>query len=386
MSPRAADHEAVLTVRLPHRLFFTRDALGADGATLAATLPAPGCRVLAFADEGLAEAWPELPQLLQQWAAAQAPPVALVDALHLLPGGEQAKNDPSVFETVLQRIAAARLCRRSCVLVLGGGAVLDVVGFAASVAHRGLSLVRLPSTSLAQGDSGVGVKNGINAFDQKNFLGTFAVPGAVVNDAAMLETLPPRAWRAGFAEVVKVGLAKEPALLERLEASAAAIADGDVDAGRPLLERSAALHFQHIAEGGDPFEHGKARPLDLGHWAAHRLERLTDFALQHGEAVAIGLALDAHIAHAAGWLSAADAERVLALLRNLGLPLYHEALEREEELMEGVEQFREHLGGPLAIPMAAGLGALTELEHMNPAQVQKAVAALRAHATTGSAG
>ena len=137
---------------------------------------------------------------------------------------------------------------------LGGGAVLDAVGFAAAAAHRGVRLVRVPTTTLAQADSGVGVKNGINAFGKKNFLGTFSPPWAVINDEAFLQTLSDRDWRCGIAEAVKVALLKSERFFDQIGEAVPRLRMRDEQALIPIVRRSAWLHLHHITDGGDPFE------------------------------------------------------------------------------------------------------------------------------------
>ena len=210
----------------------------------------------------------------------------------LLPGGEAAKNDTEAVSRVIAAIGAHGLCRHSTVLAVGGGALLDAVGYAAAVAHRGLRLVRAPTTVLAQNDAGIGVKNGINAFGKKNFIGTFQPPAAVINDSRFLATLSLRDWRAGTAEAVKVALVRDRAFFASIEEMAPALAARQALAMQSLVRQCAELHLAHITQGGDPFERGSARPLDFGHWAAHRLEAMSDYRLRHGEAVAVGIALD----------------------------------------------------------------------------------------------
>jgi 3-dehydroquinate synthase len=203
------------------------------------------------------------------------------------------------------------------VLGIGGGAVLDMVGYAAATAHRGIRLIRVPTTVLAQNDSGVGVKNGINAFGKKNFLGTFAPPYAVLNDIDFLTTLDDRDWRSGIAEAVKVALIKDANFFEFITTNAKALARRDMDSMQHLVYRCAQLHLNHIANSGDPFEKGSSRPLDFGHWAAHKLEQLTHYNLRHGEAVAIGIALDTTYSYMAGMLSRSDWQQVLETAENI---------------------------------------------------------------------
>ncbi len=278
-----------------HRLHFTSDVLGADQDVLARVLEPSGDRpakVQFWVDEHVARARPDLKQRLRSFAKAHADRIERAGNVQVAPGGEAVKNDIHVLERMLKVFHAAGLDRRSYVVVVGGGAVLDAVGFAAAIAHRGIRLVRLPSTTLGQADSGVGVKNGVNLFGKKNWLGSFAVPWAVINDAKLLETLPDRDFICGFSEAAKVSLLKDPAMFDQLCRTAGAIRRREPSASLPMIAASAEAHRRHITQNGDPFESLEARPLDFGHWSAHKLEAMTDFRLRHGEAVAIGVALD----------------------------------------------------------------------------------------------
>src|SRR6185369_10597341 len=264
--------------------------------------------------------WPDLAAAIGRYVDRHGERLALVAPPVVIPGGERSKNDPAVLADLHARLHRLGVSTQSVVVIVGGGAVLDMVGYAAATTHRGVRVVRVPTTVLAQNDSGVSVKNGVNAFGAKNFLGTFAPPFAVVNDRQFLSTLARRDVIAGMAEAVKVALVRDADFFAWNETHASALAGGDLDRVAEQTERAAALHLAHIAGSGDPFELGSARPLDFGHWAAHKLEMLTEHRLRHGEAVAIGMALDTCYATEVGLLSAADRDRVLALLRALGLP------------------------------------------------------------------
>ncbi len=366
--------DAPFHVGLVHRFRVTRHALDPASDVLRAVLvpPADGrARCVAFFDAGLTALQPALPDLLRRYAAA-AGTIELV-AVHTVPGGESCKNDPELLQQVLRQVHDARICRQSYVLAIGGGAVLDLVGYAAAITHRGVRLIRLPSTTLSQCDSGVGVKNGINAFGKKNFLGTFAAPWAVINDVALLQTLPEQDWRAGFSEILKVALVKDAELFERLTTAAERVAAGDFDAALPLIERSAELHLRHIVGGGDPYELSSARPLDFGHWAAHRLEQITDFRLRHGEAVAIGIALDVSYAAHIGLLPRTAAERVFVCLRRLRLPTFHAAMRDDATVLAGIEEFREHLGGRLTIGMIRDIGCGVDVHAIDVSAMLRAL-------------
>lgn len=376
-----------VVIRQDLRLIFARDVFSRDNPVLtrvltprdAGTIP----RVLVFWDHGLTRAWPDMAGRIRRWFDAWTHTVRLVGAPIAVPGGEGAKNDVRHLEAVWAAIDAARLCRHSYVMVVGGGAVLDVVGFGAATAHRGIPLVRLPTTSLSQADGGIGVKNGVNQFGKKNWLGSFAVPHAVVNDAAFLHQLPLRQRRAGLAEAVKVALIRDAAFFDEIEAHAAALGDCHPEPLEAVVRTSARHHLEHIATAGDPFEKGSARPLDFGHWAAHKLEQMTDFALGHGDAVAIGLALDVIYAQRIRLLAPAAAERILAVLTRVGFVLHHPALSTrgpngQRLLLAGLEEFRQHMGGRLTIPMIRAVGDRLDVHTMDPVQVDAAIDTLEA--------
>lgn len=342
-------------------------------------------RVLAYVDAGVAQAFPGLADQVAHYARAHADSLELLAAPHVVPGGEAIKNDLPGFVGRLDELVDRRMCRHSVVLVVGGGAVLDAVGLAASLVHRGLRLVRVPTTVLAQNDSGVGVKNAINYRSTKNLLGTFAPPFAVINDLNFLRTLSDAAWTDGIAEAFKVAIIKDRPFFEWLCARASALRARDETAMSYLVRRCAELHLEHIRTSGDPFEFGQARPLDFGHWSAHRLESMTGYAVSHGRAVAIGLVLDAWYAVLNRWLEVASFEALYQGLSEVGFELWHEALEAVTAeggllLLDGLREFREHLGGHLCVTMPRGLGAKFEVHEMNHDQIRAALLKLKERA------
>ena len=362
-----------------HRLHFTDDVLGADSGVLRDVLePSLGgpAKVQFWLDGFVAEARPDLKARLR--AFVEAHPTRLVNAgnVQVVPGGEAVKNDIHILERMLKVFHAAGLDRRSYVVVIGGGAVLDAVGFAASIAHRGIRLVRLPTTTLGQADSGVGVKNGVNLFGKKNWLGAFAAPWAVINDSALLATLPDRDFIAGFSEAVKVSLLKDPAMFAGLCASAPLIRRREMSVALPVIRASAEWHRRHITLGGDPFEAREARPLDFGHWSAHKLEAMTDFQVRHGEAVAIGLAIDAVYSSMALGFPEADCARVVRCLLDLGFVLDHPALADTAALFDGLEEFRQHLGGRLTLTMLRGVGDPVDVHEIDDGLMRQAIGRL----------
>ncbi len=332
-------------------------------------------RAIVVLDETLATAQPSLVAAIESYFKTNPTAASLAAPPILCPGGEQTKASWTAVAELHAAIDRHHIDRHSYLIAVGGGALLDMAGLAAATAHRGVRHIRIPTTTLSQCDSGVGVKNGINAFGKKNFIGTFAPPFAVINDFQLLATLSPRDKRAGFVEAVKVACIRSREFFEALEKDAAALAQFQPEAMRKLIRRCAELHMDHIATNGDPFEFGSARPLDFGHWAAHKLEQLSGFTLRHGEAVAIGIALDVVYARRAGFLSADSAERVLRLLRALGFELFHADLHRDE-LLTGLEEFREHLGGRLAITLLRDIGVGFEVNEMNVELIRESIAEL----------
>jgi len=280
---------------------------------------------------------------------------------------------------VLEAVDAYHLDRHAYLAAIGGGAVLDMVGYAASIAHRGIRHLRIPTTVLSQNDSGIGVKNSINAFGKKNFLGNFAPPFAVFNDFDFLPTLEDRDWRGGMAEALKVSLLKDAAFFRFIQENAAALAARDMPRMQHLIHRCAELHLQHIASG-DAFEQGSSRPLDFGHWSAHKLEQLSGYRIRHGEAVAIGIALDSVYSHLQGLLSAAGLAEIIAVLQALGFALYAPEMSAHlaeathpDSLLHGLQEFREHLGGQLTIMLLAGIGQGVEVHEIDDQLMVEAV-------------
>jgi 3-dehydroquinate synthase len=375
-----------ITLRHEHRLIFTREVFAPGNDTLAALLtprePGGTARAVVFWDAALATAFPGFADRMAAWFAARKNRVVLEAESVALPGGEPVKNDFRQLERAWAAINAAKICRHSFVIAIGGGAVLDLVGFAAATAHRGIPLIRLPTTSLSQGDGGLGVKNGVNLFTKKNWLGAFAVPHAVVNDLAFLDGLSAVHRRAGLIEAVKVALIRDAKFFEFIAARVGALARFEREPYEAVIRESARQHMEHIATGGDPFERGSARPLDFGHWAAHKLEQLSEFRVSHGEAVAVGMAIDLIYARRVGLLPEAQAERILGVIRGLGFELFAPVKQirgpsGKQDMLDGLEEFREHLGGRLTIPMIRAPGDRLDVHEMDGPTVRAAFEELR---------
>ncbi|MEH1914858.1 3-dehydroquinate synthase [Nostoc sp.] len=378
-----------VSVTFNYEVYFTQNLFELKNPILAQVIgadeEAKPKKLIAVIDAGILKYQPELVKQLVAYTKFYAEVLAIAAEPMIISGGEAAKNDRTLLEQIQQQIETAGLCRHSYVLAIGGGAVLDLVGYAAATAHRGIRLIRVPTTVLGQNDSGVGVKNGINAFGKKNFLGTFAPPYAVINDSAFLTTLDDRDWRSGIAEAVKVALIKDASFFDFIHSHTAALRRRDMDTMQQVIYRCAQLHLEHIANGGDPFEMGSSRPLDFGHWAAHKLEHLTNYRLRHGEAVAIGIALDSTYSYLAGLLDCSEWQRILNTLSALGFTLYVPELadklsQLEDDpncLFRGLTEFREHLGGELTLTLLKGIGKRIEVHEVNLLLYRQAISLLR---------
>jgi 3-dehydroquinate synthase len=361
------------------RIFFTEDVFAPDNAVLKDALAdiAPR-KVLVILEDSLAQVLPELAHQIKEYFSLYTGSLKLVHPPLLVHGSETAKNSFTLVNELHTHIHRHHIDRHSYLIAVGGGALLDVAGFAAATAHRGVRHVRIPTTTLSQADSGVGVKNGLNAFGQKNFIGTFTPPFAVINDFNLLATLEPRDKRGGYVEAVKVACIRDANFFDELERDAEKLVTFEPAATKRLIRRCAELHLGHIAMGGDPFEMGSARPLDFGHWAAHKLEQLSCFKISHCDAVAIGIALDVIYSRNIGLLDGRSATRVLNLLEQLGFNLFSDELlntgaDGQLSVLAGIEEFREHLGGELTITLLKKIGQGMEVHEMNLPKVIVAI-------------
>ncbi len=352
--------------------------------------PAPA-DIVCVVDHGVAATHAGLTGQIEAYCHAHADAVRLAAPVLIVPGGETIKNDPLALASIHDLIHSAALCRHSYVVAVGGGAVLDVAGYAAATAHRGIRIIRVPTTVLSQDDSAVGVKNGVNGYGVKNYFGTFAPPTAVINDIAFLSTLEDRDWLGGLSEAVKVAIVKDAAFFDDIEQAAPRLVARDAEAMQAIVRRSALLHAAHISNGGDPFELGTSRPLDFGHWAAHRLEHLTRHALRHGEAVAVGLALDCTYSCLTGTLSEAEWRRIVELLLALRLPLcvpelgaHLDTPDHPHSVLRGLAEFREHLGGRLTVLLLGGIGRAFDAHDISTEDMIRSIEILQQVAAAGS--
>lgn len=369
-----------IPVTFKHRVIFTRDAFASGNTVLAEVLSeGGGRRVLVFLEEAVSVAWRDLSNQISAYFMNLG---FEFRGVKIFQGGETCKADQGLVEKIWKEIDDCHIDRHSYVIAIGGGAFLDAVGFAVSTAHRGVRLVRFPTTTLSQDDSGVGVKSAINGFGKKNWIGSFSVPFAVINDFSFLETQNEEASIAGLIEAVKVALVKDRDFFEWIEENAYLLSTHDRGAFEECVKRSALLHARHIALGGDPFETGSSRPLDFGHWAAHKMEALTDYQLSHAEAVSVGLALDTIYSQKIGLLGKKEAGRVLAVLNTLGLRTYHPAIDWTDEtdrrrVLAGLDEFREHLGGELTVLLLRDIGVGTDVHEFDMELLDESIEELR---------
>ena len=384
--PDGSIYAQTFLIPASYPIYFTNDAFNpSNPCLLQAVTHAESSRrhrLFAIIDHGVLKARPYLSNNLTAYVNHHERHMELTALPYLVPGGERSKNDPNLPARLQKRLYQLNIDRQSIVLIVGGGAVLDMVGYAAATTHRGVRVIRLPTTVLSQGDGGLGVKNGINAFGVKNFLGTFAVPFAIVNDAQFIDTLPARHRTSGMAEAVKVALIRDASFFDWLEANTSALSNFEPSALAHLIHHSAEIHLGHIASSGDPFESGSARPLDFGHWAAHKLETLSGYRLHHGEAVAIGMAIDSRYSTEIGLLSEASCEQILDLLDRLKLPSWHRTLDLKGpdgrlKILRGLDEFKEHIGGELTITLLKQIGQGTEVGQIDHAVIHRALSWLR---------
>lgn len=336
--------------------------------------PKGNVKVLFVIDSGVLEAHSDLSDQIMDYCRKYGTAIHGTEQI-IVPGGEQCKNDYGNIERILQAINDNRICRHSFVVAIGGGAIIDMVGYAAAIAHRGVKLIRIPTTVLSQNDSAVGVKNSFNIFGKKNFLGTFAPPYAIINDHSFLTTLEQRDWISGIAEAIKVALIKDAEFFSDIERDCEKLRNREMEAMQYLIYKCAEMHMEHIAQGGDPFESGSSRPLDFGHWAAHKLEYMTNYGLRHGEAVAIGMALDLVYAQMIGLIDADTLDRILKVLDHIGFSL-HIPLKGDkevDELLRGIEEFREHLGGELTITLIDKIGVKHDVHQIDRTVMKQAI-------------
>ncbi len=353
---------------------FTHDVFNTSNDILLKAIDAKNStaakKTLVCIDEGVIRHNTRLLDNILKWFKHYKSHMDLVAEPVIFPGGETVKNTWDHVHRTTKIMNDLSLDRHGFIIAIGGGALLDMVGFASSIFHRGIQLIRLPTTTLSQNDAGVGVKNGINEYARKNCIGTFYVPKAVINDFSFLKTLCFDHFIGGVAEAIKIALIRDASFFSFLETNGALLKERDQNSIEETIKLCARHHLDHIALSGDAFETGSSRPLDFGHWSAHKIEMLSGFSLSHGQAVSIGLALDAYYAWRKSLIKQSELDRILDLLTQCGLPVWSLYLEYKDrkgrfEIENGLEEFRQHLGGKLTFTMPDGIGQSCELHEMD---------------------
>ena len=324
------------------------------GPLSADLLAAP--RVTIVSDETVAP-------LFGERVAASFRNAGIATTLVTVPAGESSKEFTS-FGRLMNELLDRRPARKSTLVALGGGVVGDLTGFAASVLLRGVDFIQIPTTLLAQVDSSVGGKTGINTRHGKNLVGTFYQPRLVLADTGVLDTLPRRELLAGYAEVAKYGLIDDPAFFAWCEKNGAAVLAGDAAARTYAIEQSCLSKARIVA--ADERETTDLRALlNLGHTFGHALEAETGFGsdLLHGEAVATGMAMAFDLSARIGLCPAADAGRVRAHLGSVGLPMRLRSIGGDNRRVWNADRLIGHMrgdkkaeGGKLAFVLARGIG------------------------------
>ena len=344
-----------------------RDVLPSLGARIAALRP--GARAAIVTDRNVAKHWLEkaLASLSQ----------AGVEASHIIVEEGEGSKTYGGLERVSEALISAKIERNDLVIALGGGVVGDLAGFAAAILRRGVDFVQVPTSLLAQVDSSVGGKTGINSPQGKNLLGAFHQPVLVIADTAVLDTLSPRQFRAGYAEVAKYGLLGDEAFFTWLESNYA-----DIFAGGPAREHAIATSCRAKAAivARDERETGERALLNLGHTFGHALEAATGFSdrLFHGEGVAIGMVLAAELSAELGMIGQSDARRVKTHLAEVGLPTHlqdiagfaQEGLADADALMTLMAQDKKVRRGRLTFILLGAIGRAVIAPDVEPSLVR----------------
>ncbi|MDO8874975.1 MAG: 3-dehydroquinate synthase [Pseudolabrys sp.] len=295
----------------------------------------------------------------------------------VVPAGEGSKNY-ATFGTVCEAIIAARIERGDLIVALGGGVIGDLAGFAAASVRRGLDFVQVPTSLLAQVDSSVGGKTGINSPQGKNLIGAFHQPILVIADTAMLDTLSKREFRAGYAEVAKYGLLGDAAFFDWLEANWQAVFAGGETSNSMAREQAVAICCRSKAGvvARDERENGERALLNLGHTFGHAFEAAAGYSqrLLHGEAVALGCVLAFEFSARKGLVAESDAARVRAHLAAVGLPTHVRdvagGVPSADALMDLIAQDKKVKRGKLTFILTRGIGQAFVANDVDPAEVR----------------
>ncbi|MGD0958493.1 MAG: 3-dehydroquinate synthase [Methylomonas sp.] len=285
----------------------------------------------------------------------------------ILPDGEQYKT-LQYLERIFDHLLAKKFNRNSTLIALGGGVIGDMGGFAAACYQRGIPFIQIPTTLLAQVDSSVGGKTGVNHTLGKNMIGAFWQPQCVIADVDALDSLEDRQLSAGLAEVIKYGLIRDPEFLTWLETNMRALLARDKSALTYAIERSCGIKAEIVGE--DEFESGVRATLNLGHTFGHAIETGAGYSgYLHGEAVAIGTCYAADLSKRLGWLSAEDVNRITAIFKNANLQVSPPAQMNAQRFLELMSVDKKNLDGKIRLILLEAIGKATLPMNVTPAQL-----------------
>jgi len=280
-------------------------------------------------------------------------------ALFSFAAGEISKN----FETCMQIIkemSQQTYGRDSFILALGGGVVGDVAGFVAALFNRGVPYIQIPTTLVAQADAALGGKTGVDTAFGKNLIGVIKQPQKVYIDIALLKTLPDRVYRNGLAETIKHGVIQDQEFFNYLQQNADKILQRDPDVCLHIARQNCRIKGKVVEQ--DPHEKGLRRVLNYGHTIGHALEKLSDYNLSHGEAVAMGMMVAGRIAVALGYFSAQELEQQKQLLQKFGMPVVIPATYSDEAIMEATSHDKKTKAGHIRYALPAAIGRMCEFD------------------------
>jgi 3-dehydroquinate synthase len=372
-----------LSTRAGFAVRFSRDCLSPANSDLADLLrggePFRRQRVLFLIDAGLAAVQPRVAEHASAYLAAHKANLVSAGAPILIEGGENVKNRPEVCDWLRARFYGAGLDARSHVVVVGGGAVLDAVGFAAATLRRAPRVTRVPTTLLAQASGALSPRCAVNALGRKDALCAFQAPFGVLLDAKWLGSLSDREKRAGLAEITRTALAADADFFHWLADHARALGGFERRALETAARWSARLHWESAAEG-ESFDPSRPAPLDFGRWAALRLEAEAGGGLLHGEAAAVGASVDLLLSVLLMGMPPEAARAALELIAGFGLPLWHDVLGQADSegapaLLSALAEFS--LAGGSSVPLLRAPGRPESCIAVNAEAVAAAIEALR---------
>ena len=381
--PVSDETRVELSARAGFAVRFSRDCLSASNPDLADLLrgrePFRRQRVLFVIDAGLAALQPRVADHAAAYVAAHKANLVSAGAPILIEGGEGVKSRPEICDWLRARFFGAGLDGQAHLVVVGGGAVLDTVGYAAATMRRAPRVTRIPTTLLAQASGALSPRCSVNALGRKDALSAFCPPFAVLLDAKWLASLTEREKRAGLAEITRTALAADADFFHWIADHARALGAFERRTLETAARWSARLHWESLAES-DPFDAGKAMPLDFGRWAALRLEAEAGGDLLHGEAAAVGASVDLLLSVLLTGLPPESARAALEVLAGFGLPLWHDALGEADDdgapaLLSALAEYSA--AGSPSVPLLRAAGRPEPCIAVNAEATAAAIEALR---------